>query len=106
MKRSSPFPQGSLTDYRYPGSHWKCLRTTNIIERLHEEFRRRVKTQAALPSEGAVLVLLYSLMASGQIRLRRIDGWRDLPRVMATPVVLACPGTWQATEMPMQMVPA
>jgi len=43
------------------------------------------------------LVLLYGLMASGQIRLRRIDGWRDLPRVMATPVVL---------EMPMQMVAA
>lgn len=89
--------QEILTFYRYPPSQWKCLRTTNVIERLHGEFRRRVKTQAALPSEGAVLVLLYGLMASGQIRLRRIDGWRDLPRVMAMPVVL---------EMPMQMVAA
>lgn len=98
--------QEILTFYRYPRSQWKCLRTTNIIERLHEEFRRRVKTQAALPSEGAVLVLLYGLMASGQIRLRRIDGWRDLPWVMATPVVLeTCPEI-QVRGMPMQMIPA
>jgi len=98
--------QEILTFYRYPRSQWKCLRTTNIIERLHEEFRRRVKTQAALPSEGAVLVLLYGLMASGQIRLRRIDGWRDLPWVMATPVVLeTCPEI-QVQGMPMQMIPA
>ena len=89
--------QELLTFYRYPRSHWKCLRTTNIIERLHGEFRRRVKTQAAFPSEEAVLVLLYGLMASGQIRLRRIDGWRDLPFVIATPAAL---------DMPVQMVPA
>lgn len=105
--------QEILTFYRYSRSQWKCLRTTNIIERLHGEFRRRVKTQAALPSEGAVLVLLYGLMASGQIRLRRIDGWQDLPWVslqdpvgMATPVVLeTCPEI-QVQGMPMQMVPA
>ena len=47
-----------------------------MIERLREEFRRRVKTQGALPSEDAALVLLFSLVASGQIKLRRIDGWR------------------------------
>lgn len=98
--------QEILTFYRYPPSQWKCLRTTNVIERLHGEFRRRVKTQAAFPSEGAVLVLLYGLMASGQIRLRRIDGWRDLPRVMAMPVVLeTCPEI-QVRGVPMQMVAA
>ena len=46
--------------------------------RLHEEFRRRVKTQGSLPSEDAALVLLFSLVASGQIRLRRSDGWRKI----------------------------
>jgi transposase-like protein len=29
---------------------------TNVIERLNEEFRRRVKTQGALPTEDAALV--------------------------------------------------
>jgi hypothetical protein len=31
---------------------WKTIRTTNVIERLNEEFRRRVKTQGSLPGEG------------------------------------------------------
>ncbi len=34
----------------------KTLRTTNVIERLNEEFRRRVKTQGSLPSEDAALL--------------------------------------------------
>ena len=55
---------------------------TNVIERLHEEFRRRVKTQGALPTEGAAVVLLFSLVAAGQIRLRRLDGCRSLATVI------------------------
>ena len=35
----------------------------------------------ALPRLGMALVLLYGLFAMGQINLRRIDGWRDLPYV-------------------------
>ena len=57
------------------------FRTTNTIERLHEEFRRRAKTQGALPSQGAALVLLLSRVASGHIQLRRIDGWRKIAGV-------------------------
>jgi len=58
------------------------LRTTNTIERLHEEFRRRVKTQGSLPSEDAALILLFSFVAGGQIKLRRIGGWRKIPTVL------------------------
>jgi putative transposase len=63
---------------RFPKQHWKNIRTTNVIERLNGEFRRRVKTQGALPSEGAALVLLFGLIATGQIRLRKIDGYKKL----------------------------
>src|SRR5205823_8918717 len=48
-----------LTFFRFPKTQWKTLRTTNTIERLHEEFRHRVKTQGSLPSEDAALVLLF-----------------------------------------------
>ncbi len=77
-----------LTFFRFPRVQWKTLRTTNVIERLHEEFRRRVKTQGSLPGEDAALILLFSLVASGQIRLRRIDGWRKIATVLSqhTPV--------------------
>jgi putative transposase len=73
-----------LTMYRYPRSQWKGLRTTNGIERLYLEFRRRVKTQGSLPSEGAVLALLYGLLASGQIRFRKLDGWQDMATALTT----------------------
>lgn len=39
-----------LTFFTFPKAQWKTLRTTNRIERLHEEFRRRVKTRGSLPS--------------------------------------------------------
>jgi transposase-like protein len=72
-----------LTFVTFPKAQWKTLRATNVIERLHEEFRRRVKTQGALPTEDPALVLLFGLVASGQIRLRRVDGWRYIPAVLS-----------------------
>jgi hypothetical protein len=41
-----------------------------------------VKTQGSLPTEDAARVLLFGLVASGQIRLRRVDGWRQIPAVL------------------------
>lgn len=67
-----------LTFYSFPESQWLSLRTTNSIERLQLEFRRRVKTQGALPGETAALRLLFGLLASGQVKLRRIRGFRDI----------------------------
>ena len=70
--------QELLTFYQFPESQWLSLRTTNVIERIQQEFRRRVKTQAALPNEGAVLRVFFGLWVSGQIKLRRIRGYRDI----------------------------
>ncbi len=67
-----------LTWYRFPQTQWQSLPTTNVIERLHGEFRRRVKTQGSLPTAQAADLLLFVLLMSGQIRVRRIDGWHDL----------------------------
>ncbi len=54
------------------------MRTTNAIERLHEEFKRRIKTQCVLPSAETACLLFWALLASGQITLRRVDGWDRL----------------------------
>lgn len=72
-----------LTFYDFPLEMWKSLRTTNMIERVNEEFRRRVKTQGSFPTEASALILLYGLIASGAIRLRKIDGYRRLADVVA-----------------------
>jgi len=69
----------------FPISQWKALRTTNALERINEEFRRRTKTQASLPSEEAVLFLLFGLLRSGQVTLRRLVGWQDLTTISEQP---------------------
>lgn len=77
-----------FTFTKFPRSQWKALRTTNAIERINEEFRRRTKTQASLPGEDAVLLLMYGLLRSGHIRLRRLVGWQDIPsRAVASAAV-------------------
>lgn len=63
---------------RLPPSQWKSARTTNAIERLHEEFKRRIKTQTVLPSADTAAMLFWALLASGQITMRKVDGWDTL----------------------------
>ena len=36
-----------------------------------------------MPTEDSAVVLLFSLVASGQIRLRRVDGWQKIPTVLS-----------------------
>src|SRR2546422_9587109 len=72
-----------FTFTRFPHSQWKALRTTNALERINGEFRRRTKTQSSLPSSAAVTLLLFGLLRSGPLKLRRLDGWADTPRAAA-----------------------
>jgi putative transposase len=65
-----------LTFTRLPQSQWRSVRTTNAIERLHEKFKRRIKTQTVPPSADTAAVLFWALLASGQINMRKVDGWQ------------------------------
>jgi len=67
-----------FTFARLPPSQWRSLRTTNAIERLHEEFKRRIKTQTVLPSADTAAMMFWALLASGQISMRKVDGWQTL----------------------------
>ena len=62
----------------FPVAQWKCLRTTNAIERIFTEFRRRTKTQGVLPTPEAVLTVLWGTLATGGIRLRKLHGYRTI----------------------------
>src|SRR6266540_1964858 len=66
---------------RLSPEQWKSARTTNAIERLHEEFKRRIKTQTVLPSAETAAMLSWALLASGQINMRKVDGWKTLATI-------------------------
>jgi putative transposase len=75
---------------RLPPTQWRSVRTTNAIERLHEEFKRRIKTQTVLPSADTAAMLFWALLASGQINMRKVDGWKTLATPpIAQPIDLA-----------------
>lgn len=52
-------------------------------ERTNEAFRRLTKTQAGLPGQDAVLLLLSGLLRSGQVKLRALVGYQDMQAVTA-----------------------
>ena len=67
-----------FTFRRFPASQWKSIRTSSAIARLHEEFKRRIKTQTVLPSAETAAMLFWALLASGQVTMRKVDGWQSL----------------------------
>ena len=54
-----------FTFTRLSPGQWRSARTTNAVERLHEEFKRRIKTQTVLPSPETAAMLVL-----GAARLR------------------------------------
>src|SRR5580765_2957064 len=66
---------------------WKSIRTSNAIERLHEELKRRIKTQTVLPSAETAAMLFWALLASGQITMRKVDGWTTLAEKPTDPPI-------------------
>jgi len=74
----------------FPNSQWKSLRTTNAIERLNGEFRRRVKTQGSLPTAQAAELLLFGVIISKAPRA--VPACRHLQSQQALPLARGwCP---------------
>lgn len=61
-----------LTFYSFPEQHWKFIRTTNSIERLFGEVKKRShKMAAAFRNENSCMLMFYAIIRS--LKLRRIS---------------------------------
>ena len=55
--------EACLTFYRFPEHHWSRIRTSNAIERLFLEVKKRSKKMAApFRNEGSCMLLFYAVM--------------------------------------------
>ena len=64
--------EACLTFYAFPKVHWKTIRTTNVIERLYNEVKRRTKKMAtAFRNENSCLLMFYAIVRS--MKFRRIS---------------------------------
>ncbi|MEM6709913.1 MAG: IS256 family transposase, partial [Pseudomonadota bacterium] len=57
----SAIPEG-LNIFELPASHRRRLRTTNLIERLNEEIKRRTKVARLFPNEASCLRLVSAIL--------------------------------------------
>ncbi len=63
--------EACLAFYAFPVTHWKTIRTTNVIERLFEEVKKRThKMNAAFRNEDSCLLMFYAVIRS--LKFRRI----------------------------------
>ena len=52
-----------VANYRsFPKEHWKRIRTTNMVERINAEIKRRTKTVGAFPSRDSLIRLVASIL--------------------------------------------
>ena len=70
LKRSI---ESCLTFYDFPEEEWVSLRTTNIIERVNKEFKRRTRPMEILASERSAYVIL------GFVAYKMEANWRSAP---------------------------
>lgn len=61
-----------LVHYEFPREHWAALRTTNPIERVNKEFKRRSKSMEIVSPDGLSALLAF-------IALRLEYGWATTP---------------------------
>jgi putative transposase len=60
-----------LTIFSFPAGHRRLIRTTNGLERLNREIRRRTRVVSIFPNEAACLRLVSAIL------IETSDEWED-----------------------------
>ena len=55
-------PEG-FTVFAFPSAHQRRLRTSNALERVHQELKRRTRVAAIFPNEASLLRLVSAILA-------------------------------------------
>jgi putative transposase len=63
--------ESCLTYLQFPQEEWICLRTTNVIERVNKEFKRRTKPMEILAGERSCYTLL-TFVCSKRVRFKKV----------------------------------
>ncbi len=70
-----------LADKTFPQSHWRQIHSTNPLERLNKEIKRRTNVVGIFPNEAAITRLVGALM------LEQNDEWAVTRRYMTLETV-------------------
>jgi hypothetical protein len=84
-----------------PSNQWRSAGTSNAVQRLHDEFKRRIRAQTVLPSPEIAAVPFWALLASAQITMREVYGWQTLATKPTEPV---CVGAFVPAARPKRLL--
>ena len=74
--------QALLAFYDFPAEHWKHLRTSNPIESTFATVRHRTIRAKGCLSRATALAMVFKLVEAAQKSWRRLDGHKQLPKVV------------------------
>jgi transposase-like protein len=63
-----------LAYFAFPAAHWRQIRSTNPLERLNKELRRRIRAVGLFPNEDSAVRLVAAILAEQD------DEWRTAER--------------------------
>jgi len=81
-----------LVHYTFPKEHWDALRTTNPIERINKEFKRRSKAMETVGPDGLKVLLAFTA-------LRLEFGWATSPISSKKLVHFGGRALWEAKQL-------
>jgi len=81
-----------LVHYDFPALHWDALRTTNPIERVNKEFKRRSKAMETIGPDGLKVLLAFTA-------LRLEFGWATAPISSNKLAHLGSRAAWEAKQL-------
>lgn len=92
------------TYFKYPGAHWKHLRTTNPIESSFATVKLRTKVTKGAGSVKTATVMAFKLLTECQKRWRKISAPEEIKNVLAgleyrDGVMVAVPSTHHETAV-------
>ena len=54
-------PEG-LAAFQFPAEHWRRIRTSNVLERINKEIRRRTRVASIFPNDASCLRLVSAVL--------------------------------------------
>lgn len=81
-----------LVHHEFPKAHWDALRTTNPIERINREFKRRSKTMETTGADGLKVLLAFTA-------LRLEFGWATTPITSGRLAHIGSRAVWEARQL-------
>lgn len=71
-----------LAFYDFPAAHWQHIRSTNAIESIFATVRLRTDKTRGQGSESSTLAMVFKLAEAAVKRVRRLRGYKQIPKVL------------------------